>query len=93
MLTPQFVVAKLCLHKDKKGQETSTEKKKVTSRGGTSTQQMVLCSLESSDLSSWSPTMGQFKLNLGNLENLVFKVKQKTGGGDKGGAVAKGRSI
>ncbi len=93
LLTPQFVVAKLCLQKDKKRQETFAEKKKMTASGGTSTQQMVLCSLEGRELSSWSPVMGQFKLNLGNLQNLVSKVNKEVDAGEKGDAMAKGRSI
>ncbi len=47
----------------------------------------------SDKLSCWSPVMGGFKLNLGNLENLVCNGKQKAGGQNKSSALAKERTI
>ncbi len=49
--------------------------------------------MESDELSFWSLGMGQLKLNLGNLENLVSNEKQNAGGGDKSCVVAKERKI
>ncbi len=76
LLTPQLVVAKLCLHKNKQKQQMPAEMKKKNSSGGMSTQQSVLCSSESDKLSFWSPVMGHFELNLGNLEKLISTKKQ-----------------